>query len=475
MRRFLPRCVRAGPSSRSSERGTALIGVLLLLMIMTALASALAISGQTETLVARNHETAAQARAAAEAGINHASEVLTAWIVAWKQNGFGSAGAAIDALLAGVDADPDWLVTNYGVNLSFGDDADAVNVASDTSYRVYLMDEDNEDLRGEEDATDLSGLSSIYQEDGDPLNDNNDTIVIQAIGSHDNGASVRLEAIVSPYRLPALVTGGDLDLNGSAVAISVTGDAIGGVHANGDLTIAGTPVIAGVPTELGTATASGTCDDCDLPTVTTNPDDSGGGKPLLDLPEIRASDFLSWADYILHDDGTLEDVDTGTTVDCSPNCKAEGWSGEWTLIDAAGSMATGVFYAEGPVTVSSGTAIAPAEATIIAEGTITGTGNNYIRPAPGAGNLLFVTDVDLVLGGTFQAGFLGDEGQMLVHEQIDIGGNVVLFGQIVAENATSTQNPDDNSVSGNVSLTSSQDVGSSMFHVSGWREVRHED
>ena len=107
-------------SSRSGERGTALVGVLLLLLMMSALASALAVSGHTETLVTRNHQTAAQARAAAEAGLNHASEIVIAWILKWKQNGYVDAAAALDGLLAGVDGNTNFL-SAYGYDLTFGD------------------------------------------------------------------------------------------------------------------------------------------------------------------------------------------------------------------------------------------------------------------------------------------------------------------------------------------------------------------
>lgn len=460
--------------SRSGERGTALVGVLLLLLMMSALASALAVSGHTETLVTRNHQTAAQARAAAEAGLNHASEIVIAWILKWKQNGYVDAAAALDGLLAGVDGNADFL-SAYGYDLTFGDTGDPVEIADQASYHVFLMDEDDDDLRGE-DSTQLLSLTAAYQENGLPLDDNNRAIVIQAVGYGPSGATARLETIISPYRLPAIAADGDLDIGGTAGAIYVSDDAIGGIHANGDLTFSGLKAIIGTPLELGTATATGDCEDCDLPTVTTNPDDSGGGRTRLDIPEIRASDFLSWADYILHDDGVIETVATSATKSCTGNpnpCKAEGWDyngGAWELIDRAGTKATGTMYVEGPVTINSGTILAPVVATIIAQGTITGSSNNYIVPA--AGDLLFVTDVDLVLSGGFTAGASLNEGQMLVHEQIAISGNTALFGQLVVQNATSTQTPDTSSISGNVVLVNTQDVGSSMFHVAGWREVR---
>lgn len=227
---------------------------------------------------------------------------------------------------------------------------------------------------------------------------------------------------------------------------------------------------------MGTATATGDCEDCLLDGITTNPGASGGGKPRLEIPKIRASDFQAWADYILRSDGTFENADTGVPIwNCATNCSLSGWSyqsksQEWTLINTSGLQSTGTFYVEGPVTISAGTLATPAVATIIAEGTITGGGNNNI--VPDAGDLLFVTDKDLELSGSFMAGTLLKQGQMLVHEQIAISGSAVIFGQIVVENATSTETPDVSDIGGSVAITNTQDVGSSLFHVSGWREVR---
>jgi hypothetical protein len=152
-----------------------------------------------------------------------------------------------------------------------------------------------------------------------------------------------------------------------------------------------------------------------------------------------------------------------------------GWtyqskSQEWTLINTFGLQSSGTFYVEGPVSISAGTLLAPAVATILAEGTISASGNNYI--VPDAGDLLFVTDKDLELSGGFNAGASLNEGQMLVHEQIAISGNVAIHGQIVVENATSTESPDVSDIGGSVAIANTQDVGSSLFRVSGWREVR---
>ncbi len=64
-----------------TERGSALILVLFVLMMMSALTAALTVSGQTETLISRNQRSGAQAQAAAEAGLNHAVELATTYII----------------------------------------------------------------------------------------------------------------------------------------------------------------------------------------------------------------------------------------------------------------------------------------------------------------------------------------------------------------------------------------------------------
>ena len=54
----------------------ALIGVILLLILASGVCAALAVSGKTETMAAYNLDTSAQARAAAQAGLTAAIQVV---------------------------------------------------------------------------------------------------------------------------------------------------------------------------------------------------------------------------------------------------------------------------------------------------------------------------------------------------------------------------------------------------------------
>ena len=97
----------------------ALVGVLLLLLMMSALGAALAVSGETETLIARNELSASQAQAAAEAGLNHAVEVATEYIFDWNAHGFASTSFAVDAVLTNAaDGALEGLVMNTHLTIS---------------------------------------------------------------------------------------------------------------------------------------------------------------------------------------------------------------------------------------------------------------------------------------------------------------------------------------------------------------------
>ena len=158
-----------------------------------------------------------------------------------------------------------------------------------------------------------------------------------------------------------------------------------------------------------------------------------------------------------------------------------GWkylgSCNWT-IDSNGA-ATGTYYVEGDAKMSGspGSPASPLQISIIAEGNIDISGNPDLRPD--LAELMFVTDKDLKIAGSLDQP-VAFEGQFLVREQLMISGNAALSGQILVENAAATSNlvttaGCDNSavcISGNPTITYNGLVGSNVFVVTGWREVR---
>lgn len=436
-----------------NERGSALVGVLLLLMMMSAMAAALGVSGQTETFVSRNQRSATQATAAAEAGLNHAVELATTYIFQWKANELANVDAAIVALLTGPDGDPATLADNGSLGTRVGIDATedipigthlTITAGIDAEYEAFVMDDD---------------ATAPDEPTGDPYSDENQTLVVRAIGYGPDDTKVVLEALIGPVELPAVVTNGDLDISGN-IAINGTE---GGVHSNDDLVISG-----GSATVDGAVTASGD--------YTGSLPGSGGAAPLP-VQQIRASDYLAYADFILTSAGTMTDAD-GTVLCASAPCNEwsfDGGTGTWSISSTA--PAGGTYYVEGEVKItgSPGSVASPVILTIIAEGSIDISGSPDI--SADTPELLFVTDGDLSISGGLDAlDPLTAQGQMLVHEQVSMSGNPSVGGQLIVENAATVSTlVTANSISGNVTITYNGGLGTGVYSVTGWRDIRDAD
>ena len=437
------------------ERGSAAVAVLLLLMMMSALAAALNMSGQTETLISRNQWSATQAQAAAEAGLSHAVELATTYIFEWKANGFADADAAIDALLSGpdlasgsaaADADNGSLGARPGI-----DAAEAIPLGAqldiadgiDATYEAFIMDDD---------------ATAPNEPTGDPYDDENEVLIVRATGYGQGSTKVVLEALIGPIALPAVVVAGDLTISDN-VAI---GGSDGSVHANGDLLING-----GMVTVAGAATASGTY---------TGSPAGGGGAPQLPVPEIRSIDYWAHADFVLTSLGTVVQPDGTVMCDASgePTTCAESYG--WAFYGAAGWDSWGeaatnrTFYVETAVAIGDvgGT---PDQITVISQDSILVSSSADITP--NTDNLLFVTDGDLRISSDMAT---GAPGQILVHGQIDLGGNPSIIGQIIVENAAGAgTSVTDNDIRNGVTITYNGGLGGDTFNVRGWRDVRDDD
>ena len=464
-----------GPA-RHGERGSALVAVLLLLMMMTTLAAALSIGSQTESLIARNENASAEAQAAAEAGLNHAVELAVTYIFEFKSNGFSSATEAVDALLAGPDGatgsedvDADNMSLGARAGIDAGEDIPlgelmSVGPAPGVRYTAIVMDDDD------------SAPAGPYAEDGDPYNDLNNRLIVRATGyvvgaDGTEFAKVTLEATIGPFMMPAVVAEGDVTLDGT---FSINGPPdSAAVHTNSNLTIDGNSGSA-----TGTVTATGEVDSSNG-NITAS-----GGAARIEIPPIAASDYEVWADYKLRSDGTMLDMATGAVCTWSAKTSCNNWdfnsaTGTWTL--GSNSYTTGTYYVEGDATISGspGTAKSPVELSVIAEGNIDITGSPKLTPD--TPELLFVTDKDLKITGNFDVVYDEDsllqvEGQMLVHEQVEIGGNVTLAGQIVVEDAANTSSLVTwNHIHGGVLIEYGGTLGTASYSILSWRDVRDDD
>ena len=463
-----------GGGRLESARGAALVTVLMMLMILSALGTAMTTSGQTEMMVARNAVSAAQSHAAAESGLNHAVELTIPNLQQFTANGFANVSAAITALLVGPD----------GLSGTAATDADngsfevlgiprppavlALGAANGVTYEARIFDDDDPARGTALTAADVARIG----EDNDPTTDANSTVVIQAIGYALDNTMVTLEATMAnaAVNLPAIAVGGELTISGNP---TITGTQ-GGVHANDDLDISGNPDIA------QNATATGDFDISGSPSIGGI---SGGGHASLPIPPVAAIDHKVHADFILNATGQMTDQLGNVICDASADnsaCQTAGYDWEYKGVDGwaapANGETAGTYYVEGDANISGnhGSAADPWAVTIIAEGSIEIGGNSDITPD--TPELLFVTDGDLKISGALDTD-LTVEGAILVHEQIQLSGNPTLSGQIIVEDADNASDlVTENTISGNATISYNGTLGggggAGIFTLSAWREVR---
>ena len=450
----------------------ALLTVMFLLMILSGIAAAMTTSAQTEMMVARNAVSSAQAEAAAEAGLNHATELAMPFVLQFAVNGFANVSGAMTGLVRG----PDGLTGTVATDADNGSLENlglprppaqlALGGAFGVAYEARVFDEDDPARGVTLTAADVARIG----EDGDPTTDANSTMVIQAIGYALDSTMVTYETTIAnnTVDMPAIVTGGDLTISGNATFIGTNG----GVHANGDLDISGSPDIAEDATAGGTYTESGN------PTIGGY---SGGGQGTVPIPPVAAIDHKPNADFILNSTGQMTDQAGTVICDASASndaCEVMGYGwvynpGGWVI---GGNTATdGTYYVEGTATISGnpGSDAVPLALTIIAEGSIEISGNPDLTPD--TPELSFVTDGDLKINGLVEMDMYV-EGAILVHEQLQISGNPTLSGQIVVEDAVNNSTlVTQSAISGNATFSYNGTLGgggAALLTLSAWREVR---
>ena len=188
------------------------------------------------------------------------------------------------------------------------------------------------------------------------------------------------------------------------------------------------------------------------------------------------------ADYILKSDGKMTDG-TGTVTICdawvdATACETAGYmwvfagANGWTASSVGANSDNQTYYAETDLTMTGtmGTNADPLNITLIAEGNIDIGGNGVLEAdTPG---LLFVTDMDLKMAGNRDQ--VGADALILVHEQVNLAGNLSLRGGIVIEDAADISDLVTSSrigASGNVTVTNSGTLQGTDFAVTAWCEL----
>lgn len=425
-----------------SEQGVALIIVLLLMAVLSGLATGFAMNGNVESAMAVNEVYYAGARAAAEAGMNRAVEAIR---IDNTTNLLAGADGAVDPVNAAAAVNAD----NGSVAFMLtGTSPYSLDANNQYWYTIKIFDDDDPELYGGVALT--AAQLAAMGENGIAVTDTNDTLILRVAGLGPSNTVVNLarvltsaESPASPATTsnPAVIVDGSLQISGNP---TIAGD-FGSVHANGDLAISG-----GSASISQNATASGN--------FSANPGwqaggTQGGNMPAINVPSVNAADYLGLATHLLKTDGTVILVATGLPV------AGTGWSlsgGSWQI--SGNSAAAGTFYVEGnldaKVSGSPGSAKNPVPLSIISTGSIEVSGNPYLTPQ-NSSNLQFITNGDLKLNGNTDLNPVSAvEGQSLVAAQLMISGNPDIRGQIIVKNGVGTTNIVDlNTISGNPTIT----------------------
>ncbi|HEX8028319.1 MAG TPA: hypothetical protein VF491_07660 [Vicinamibacterales bacterium] len=469
---------------RESERGIALIVVLLLMAVLSGLATGFAMTGQTEVQMATNEVYFAGARAAAEAGLNRA---IVKVIADTTHNLLAGADGAVDATNASAAVNAD----NGSVTYLLGAAGPyAIGTSGQYSYTIEILDDDN-DVLYEVPLT--AAQRAAMGEDGSVYTNTNDRLILRATGRGPNGTIVRiariLETVDTPHLTttttttlanPAILVNGNFEMNG---AITVMGSS-GGVHANGDLHKTGTG-----GTITGNATASGSWTQEGLFTAGGS---QGGGRPTINVPNIQSSDYIGHADYKLSSSGAVQTLVGGVWTNCSTTaCQNTGFTYSGGVWDIAGNSAgQGTYYVEGNVSIS-GSPRGPGNSnlalSIIATGYIDISGRPQFTPENDA-KIQFVSDSDVRILGTVD---LDDpttvEGQIMVRGQFEAGGNMEFQGRVMVQDVANNDNTvaaNSNRIHGSVKFTYNGTLGAIestltttssapttyVNNISGWME-----
>ena len=435
-----------------SEKGIALIAVLLLLGVIAGLTTGLTLSGQTEVSMAANEMYYAGARAAAEAGLNRATEQIL-----------------LDTTteLLGAGAVP--VIGNGPHNL---------DAAGTYTYRFEILDDDDPALY-DPDLTEEQW--TLMGENGLADNNSNQRMILRAIGTGPRGTEIIVSRIITSVAIPnlptttvsdpAILINGDLLMHGNNKILGAEGN----VHANGDLTKDGASgEVSGDVTCTGALEAN---DNFEVGGV------MAGGMPAINVPNIQAADYLGLADWILTETGAMVEASSG--IACGgkgPTCPS-GWSfsaGTWS---ASGSMPTSAtYYVKGDVTMKG---VGKSEVTglsVIAEGSIHLSGNSQFMPENDS-KIQFVANGDLSMGVDADVEAINVDGQILVREQLKIHGNATFQGRVMAQDIDgddnvwhATDNPngrrgtdilDTNELDGTITVTYEGSLGDIVTEIPG--------
>ena len=445
---------------RHDERGVSMIFTLLSLAMVTVIGLTLASVGLSTVSMATAESETTEALAIADAGIEHGKQLLLYqdWesLNVFLQRGDGQA-CTFDEL---ADVPTGALPASYPAAGSANFIPAGGRAFGGGRYFVQLCDNHTRE----------TGLPAPMT-NNDPNFDNDKRILMRSVGFGPRGSRASVELMLGAAAMPAVVVNGNLEVKGNPV---VTGPA-GSIHANGTLELSGNPCTYVYYSSVTTVDESGNVSGgvaCTAAGVDSRP-----YSPPIRIPDYAPLQMAQWAVtegrqvIWLHANGTVTSMNTGATVPTP-----EGWSfnngGQNVRWDLNAKTYPAILYIEANTSIGGNiahkTTNGPVALTLLVEGSITATGtpemtpalsNNVCVPEVSActaptpapytstplrqvGPVLFVAGHDLSLGADFTD--KDYQGLFYARHQVDVSGNPIINGQLIALNIADTGYPVDN-------------------------------
>lgn len=393
---------RTGLVRPSSERGAILIIAVILVVVTVGLAAAMLVAANALTERAIERASIDRARDLAEEGIDLARLHLLSLI---DPRNFDDPAAAWDEVLA----------SEGGVPARFRGGV----TTKEGSYAIRVVD--NEDG------------------DGDLTIDRDMMVIVESTGTAaGQGRTIRAVVRCEPYDPTAefaILTEDNLYIWGN----QTTDGTLANVHTNKNLYVWGSPDIHGIASASEQAWGWGNY-RTEGGTVNGPLHDN---SPVVPIPPVEVAAYRSKMEYVLTRDGRVLDGNGRVLWQADQqqywrtDFRGIQWS-PWGWYTHHGSNPQdGSYYIEGNFWFTGGGRSGrPWNATIVAEGYISGFGNPIMTPR--FGNELLVSGGDLWLHGT---GWFGGpnsdaaemQGILLSHRSVSLSGNVSLRGRVVAE------------------------------------------
>lgn len=462
--------LKANCKPTKNERGVALIGVVLALLIITVVGIGISLLGLMNVTAGTNVRLGSEAFYLADTGITHARRLIRVRVqndfdvVLQSGNGIACDGDELAAIPPGLTA-ADTIATAANGGQQFPPAG---------RYEVRVCDDDAAEAAATADPPDLP--------DNNPNDDKNRRIRMLATGFGRDNSTATIEMFISAQALPAVIVDGNARMNGNP---SIMGGA-GAIHANGSLELPGNPCAQ----EYFSASGSINGDGQGGASCRRGQADYRPGSELINVPVLNPADFVALSNYRMNAQTCAVTNAAGVLLNVPADKKWGKWDCDpgsrfWKFSGNGNQILPGTYYSTGSISISGspGSPAAPIPLTLIAEGWVDLSGNPNLAPAlsQNGTNYSVIAGTDLKIGGNPGVPY---SGVLYARDQIDFSGNPALNAQVLAANEGDLPAPNPGGinlvqlkaggfmeVSGNA-IINYNGGGLVTISMDGWRECR---